>query len=273
MDIHSFLSLLPLGILGGILSSLLGVGGGLLMVPCLTAFDFGILPATTTSLVGIIFSSVWGSIRNWQAGQLDVKRSLGLAIGGIPAAQFGVWLGEQLTPSTLAFAFAGFQMLAMYLMSFHTQLPTHDSASDSKNPRDDLDKSTDIEVEHLWIDRSSILIGVVAGILAGLFGVGGGVVMVPLQMVLLSTPIKEAVCTSLGAIIMIGISGLLRHAWLGHVLWLPGFCLGCGGVIGAQIGAWILPHLSPTVLSVMFRCLLTVMAIWMVYEGWITLPS
>jgi uncharacterized membrane protein YfcA len=255
--------LFGLGLFIGALSGLLGIGGGLLMVPLLTAVGFGILPATATSLVGVMFSSVSGSLRNWRAGELDLRRSFGLAIGGIPAAQLGAIAGEHLPPSTLAFAFAGLQVLAMYLMGVRQQL--RPLGGDQGGDRDDRHSNS-------WFDLPSIGIGVIAGGLAGLFGVGGGVIMVPLQMLILRTPIKAAVRVSLGAIVVIGASGLIRHTLLGNVLWIPGLCLGFGGLLGAQIGSRILPYLSAEFVNVLFRSLLILMAAFMVYEGWIALP-
>lgn len=264
--------LLGLGLFVGALSGLLGIGGGLLMVPVLTAVGVGVLPATATSLVGVMFSSVSGSVRNWRMGKLDLRRSLGLAIGGIPAAQIGAMLAEHVSPSVLAFAFAGLQVVAMYLIGVRQRLALRDGEGDDRESGHEGGYGGDRPYA-LWLDRSSLGIGVIAGVLSGLFGVGGGVIMVPLQMLVLKTPIKEAVRVSLGAIVAIGASGLIRHAFLGNVLWIPGLCLGIGGVIGAQIGVRLLPYLSAPFISFLFRGLLMLMAAFMVYEGWILLPS
>lgn len=256
---------LGLGLFVGALSGLLGIGGGLLMVPMLTAVGFGVLPATATSLVGVMFSSVSGSVRNWQAGELSVRQSVGLAIGGIPAAQIGAMLAEHVSPSVLAFAFAGLQGIAVYLMGVRQQLASREGEGDRPSAQE-VDRMVGF-----GLDRSSIGIGVIAGVLSGLFGVGGGVILVPLQMLVLNTPIKDAVRISLGAIVAIGASGLIRHALLGNVLWIPGLCLGLGGVIGAQIGTRLLPYLSATFINFLFRGLLIVMAALMIYEGWLSL--
>jgi uncharacterized membrane protein YfcA len=233
------------------------------MVPALTAVGFGVLPATATSLVGVMFSSISGSLRNWWAGKLDLRRSFSLAIGGIPAAQIGAILAENLSPSALAFSFAGLQCIAIYLMGLRQKLSP--SAGEAEG-RYEADRDSES-----WFDQPSIGIGVIAGVLSGLFGVGGGVIMVPLQMLVLKTPIKDAVRVSLGAIVAIGASSLIRHALLGNVLWIPGLCLGIGGVIGAQIGVRLLPYLSAAFINFLFRGLLILMAAFMIFEGWVSL--
>jgi len=279
------LVLIALGTFVGVLSSLLGIGGGLLMVPFLTGLGFGVLPATATSLVGVVFSSVSGSVRNWWVGELDWRRSLGLAIGGIPAAQLGALAGERLSASGLAFSFAALQVFSIYLVGLRQRLARDEAAievtragainsgksnfgeSDS-GPNDSEGRGSAAR----WFDAPAIGIGAIAGALAGLFGVGGGVVMVPLQMLVLKTPIKEAVRVGLGAIVAIGLSGLARHALQGNVLWIPGLCLGAGGVVGAQFGARMLPRLSPSIVTWMFRALLAIVAALMIVEGWLALP-
>lgn len=114
-------------------------------------------------------------------------------------------------------------------------------------------------------------IGLLAGILAGLFGVGGGIVMVPLQMLFLKEGIKDAIRTSLGAIALISIWAVGRHALSGNVLWLAGIYLGIGGICGAQLGTRLLPKLPDNVVSLLFRGLLVLLAMYMASQalaGW-----
>ena len=106
-----------------------------------------------------------------------------------------------------------------------------------------------------------------AGALSGLFGVGGGVVMVPLQMLILGEDIKAAVRTSLGAIVGIAVSGLVQHTLNGNVLWLPGLTLGVGGIIGAQFGTRLLPKIPERSVSLMFRLLLIALSIYMIIRA------
>ena len=87
--------------------------------------------------------------------------------------------------------------------------------------------------------------------------------MVPLQMLFLGEAIKSAVRTSLGAIVAIAISGLVQHTWNGNVLWIPGLCLGLGGIVGAQAGTRLLPRLSEHTVNLLFRLFLIGLAAYM----------
>ncbi|MEB3831460.1 sulfite exporter TauE/SafE family protein [Phormidium sp. CCY1219] len=247
-----------LGIATGTLAGLLGIGGGLLMVPALTLSGVAIDRATATSLVGVFLSSVSGSFRNWRSDRLNWKASLGLAVGGIPTAQLGAWLGDRLPSLWLSLSFAALLLVSIYLMGLRRkmqQTETGDRADDEENATPSTQP------------LKAIAIGLLAGLLAGLFGVGGGVVMVPLQVIVLQVPIKQAVPISLGAIVLISASGLLRHAYQGNVLWFTGLGIGIGAIVGAQVGTRLLPRLPAKIITLLFRALLLGLSISMIWRA------
>lgn len=249
-------ALIFLGTVTGIASGILGIGGGLLMVPVLTLTHATVLQATATSLVGVFLSAISGSFRNWRANQLNLWEPLGLALGGIPTAQLGAWLGDRLPDSHLGIAFAVLLLVSMYLIGLRRQLQQPDSV-----------QSPEIGSNRRSIALPLLGIGTIAGFLSGLFGVGGGVVMVPLQMVGLKTAIKPAVRNSLGAIAPISASALFRHADQGNVLWVSGLSLGLGCLLGAQIGTRLLHRLPSQLVTLLFRILLVSLAAYMLWEA------
>lgn len=251
--------LLVLGTFTGVLSGLLGIGGGLLMVPALTVFGIPLVQATATSLVGVFLSSVSGSLRNLSAGELNWRVSLVLAGFGVVTAQVGAWLGNRLPDAWLSIAFAVLLIITIYLMNLRQRLQRQQNRIAAEH--DQFKSSHAVR----WTPTAGI--GLLAGILSGLFGVGGGVIMVPLQMLFLSETIKAAVRTSLGAIVAIAISGLLQHAWNGNVLWIPGICLGLGGILGAQLGTRLLPRLPDRFVNLLFRAFLIGLAVYMAQRG------
>lgn len=240
-----------LGIFTGAVAGVLGIGGGLLIVPALSLWQISLVQATATSLVGVFISAVSGSVQNGLKGNLNWKAALGLALFGIPTAQIGAWLGDRLPNAYLAFSFAGLMLLTIYLLDLKQKLKarTQSAPQTAHNP------------------PAIAGIGLFAGLLSGLFGVGGGAVMVPLQMLFLNEPIKSAVRTSLGAIVLISISGLIQHTLNQNVLWKPGIALALGGMLGAQIGTRILPRLSDRLVNTLFRGLLVLLSIYMIWKG------
>lgn len=244
--------LVVVGVITGTAAGILGIGGGLLIVPMLTLWSVALVQATATSLLGVMVSAISGSWQNWQQGKLNLRRSMVLGLFGLPTAQVGAWLANQVSDRVLAFSFAAFLVSMIALVAWKNQLqPSPDS------PQSDS-----------WAGSWGIPpIGLLAGFLSGLFGVGGGAVMVPLQMVVLGEPIKSAVRTSLGAIALVAISGLIRYGIQGNVLWLPGCALALGGMVGAQIGTRALRRLSSDRVNQGFRALLVLLALYMTWRG------
>ncbi|NER34389.1 MAG: sulfite exporter TauE/SafE family protein [Oscillatoria sp. SIO1A7] len=253
-----------LGTVTGVVAALLGIGGGLLMVPVLTFTGLPAVNATATSLVGVLLSSISGSFRNWRAGELNLRGSLGLALGGIPTAQLGAALGNMLPNSVLSLSFACLQLVSIYLMGLRQKLRQGDEPAETPEASS-MPASIFASIS---ANPLSILgIGMLAGLLSGLFGVGGGVVMVPLQMLVLGVPIKPAVRTSLGAIVLISASGLARHAYQNNVLWMTGLCVGFGAILGAQVGSRWLPRLPAKRVTLLFRLLLLFLSLSMIWRG------
>ena len=240
--------LVVLGVATGTVAGILGIGGGLLIVPMLTLWPVALVQATATSLLGVMVSAISGSWRNRQQGELNVRRSMVLGLFGLPTAQVGAWLANQVSDRVLAFSFAAFLVGMIGLVAWKKRI--QQSPPSSQNGAQGIP-----------------LIGLLAGFLSGLFGVGGGAVMVPLQMVVLGEPIKSAVRTSLGAIALVAISGLVRYGIQGNVLWLPGFALAIGGMVGAQMGTRALRQISSDRVNQAFRALLVVLALYMCWRG------
>ena len=91
-------------------------------------------------------------------------------------------------------------------------------------------------------------IGLLAGLLSGLFGVGGGTVIVPLLVLILAFNQRLAAGTSLAAIVPTATVGVISYALNDSVAWIPGLILAAGAVVGAQIGTWLLPRVPLNVL-------------------------
>ncbi len=263
MDIGQLL-LVFLGLITGIASGVLGIGGGILLVPGLLAWGLPIQQASATSLVAVFINALSGTIRNWRTGDSQPQGSVGLAIGGISTAQLGASIATQIPAWALAFSFAALQLLTIYFMGLRRRLAqnarTQDIKSDIQTP--------DIDSVPRWRAMALLIsIGLLAGLLSGLFGIGGGAVMVPLQMLFVGMAIKPAIRNSLGAIMFIALSGLMRHSTEGNVFWLEGLLLGFGGMMGAQLGSRSLPNLPDSLVNILFRLLLLAIAGYTLARG------
>ncbi|MDF7666048.1 sulfite exporter TauE/SafE family protein [Bifidobacterium sp. ESL0745] len=96
-----------------------------------------------------------------------------------------------------------------------------------------------------------IVVGLIAGFFSGLFGIGGGSIIVP-ALVWLGMTQRHAAATSLAAIIPLSISGVVSYAMSGHVDWITALLMVVGTIIGSQIGSWLLSRLSEVFLRWFF---------------------
>ena len=108
-------------------------------------------------------------------------------------------------------------------------------------------------------------IGLVGGMTSGLFGVGGGIVMVPAMFYLLKVDMKTAIGTSLVVIIPTAISGTLKHQHLGHIDWRVAASLVPLAVAGGFLGAYLTGILAPEVLKRLFGGLLVAAGFYTIF--------
>lgn len=244
------------GFFSGILAGFLGIGGGTILVPMQIALGYASVPAIATSSLAIIITSVSGSLQNWRMGYLDWRRVVLLGLPAAFTAQIGVEIAEMakktdLGAGLLLIAFGFLLLLNIYLVELRKQLAKNSTTYSSRvNPV-----------------VARIMTGSAAGVLAGLFGVGGGVIMVPLQMLLLGEQIKVAIQTSLGVIMITAVSATIGHAVKGNMMVVEGLILGFGGLVGAQISTRFLPKLPDSIVRNMFRFLLAILAVYMFWQA------
>ena len=243
------------GFFSGILAGFLGIGGGTVLVPLLVSLGYEPIQAVATSALAITITALSGTIQNWRMGYIKLQSILYLGLPALIAAQIGVYLAEGFPAALLLFAFGLLLVTNIYLVEFRKRvIAKHQDQGQTSNNNPVI---------------ARITTGGTAGVLAGLFGVGGGVIMVPLQIIWLGETIKTAIQTSLGVIVLTAISACVGHALQGNVLFEEGLLLGIGGLIGAQVSTRFLPKLSNKIVSFAFRNLLVILAIYTFWQSWI----
>lgn len=270
------------GLVAGILAGVLGIGGGTILVPLQVSLGIPPVQAAATSNLSIVMTSIAGSIQNWRMGMLDLKRVILLGIPALLTAQVGAIIASRLPSYLLLTAFGVLLLANTYLVELRKKVATQ--ALETEFPpaavRDSGAKSSGQMSP--WLARA--LTGGAAGLLAGLFGIGGGVILVPMQILLLKETIKVAIQTSLGAIVITAVAATASHAglsdwiWNGlgfgdgtihqNVLWIPGLILGTGGLIGVQISTRTLPKLPDETVSLLFRGFLAILSLYIFWQAW-----
>lgn len=245
--------LLALGGVGGILAGMFGIGGGFLITPLLIFIGVPPPVAVATSTNQIIASSVSGFLAHWYRKNVDIKMGVYLLGGGLIGAFVGVQLFailERIGQIDLAISLS----YVVFLGSIGTLMAIESS-------RTILDKRKGKEVRQagsrfaklrekqlplmVYFPRSDITIsallpigiGVLAGMMVSLMGIGGGFLMIPAMIYVLGMPTSVVVGTSLFQIIFTTSAVTIMHAVTTHSvdIMLAMFLI-LGGVIGAQFG-------------------------------------
>jgi hypothetical protein len=111
-----------------------------------------------------------------------------------------------------------------------------------------------------------VVIGAVAGLFSAVFGVGGGILVVPLLIVLAGYDTRAATATSLAAIIFVAVWGTVAHGALGNVEYDKALLVGVPAMLGVTVGVRLKPRLPTAVLTYLFAGLLVVVAVVLVLE-------
>lgn len=237
------LALAVLGVVGGVLSGVVGVGGGIVFVPALVyVVGWDIKEAVAASLVIIIFASLTGTWRNVKSNDpVDWRTALILSSTVAPATLIGVYISNVSSSTVVEVVFAVILLALAY--------PT-------ARGRPDFDEnSKKIPVPLV------LLAGLFIGALSGLVGVGGGVVMVPLMVLGLGLATKRAVSTSLAVIMFTGVVGSIGYIATGFsdLVTLPPLIV--GSMLGAVLGVRIRDWLPERALKIGFACFMVVTAL------------
>ncbi|MDJ0800141.1 MAG: sulfite exporter TauE/SafE family protein [Calothrix sp. MO_167.B12] len=243
------------GLFAGFMAGFLGVGGGTVLVPMQIALGYAPVQAVATSSLAIVITATSGTIQNWRMGFINFRRVILLGLPAVLTTQIGVYLADIFSSKVLLVTFGLLLLLNILLVAWRKRLILTETDAHNQQPT-------------VAPNIARIITGGTAGILAGLFGVGGGIIMVPLQMVLLKQPIKVAIQTSLGVIVIISISASVGHALRGNILFAEGLILGFGGLLGAQVSTRFLPKLPDKIVSITFRILLAVLSVYMFWKAW-----
>lgn len=233
------LSLAAVGLLAGFFSGLFGVGGGIVIVPLLVLLlAFPQRLASGTSLAAILPTAIAGSIGYALRGEVDWVAAGCLAIGAIGGSLIGTWLLHRISQRWLRWGFIAFQ-LAM-AVSLFLLVPSR-GAELGLTP---------------WSALALIGLGLFTGVLSGLLGVGGGVIVVPMMMLLFGMGDLVAKGTSLVMMIPTSITGTLSNLRRNNADLRTAGVIGLLAVPASFGGVAVAAAIPPQLGSILFALLL-----------------
>lgn len=240
----TIISLVLLGFAVGTFGTLIGAGGGFILVPILLIMYPEQAPETITavSLAVVFFNALSGSIAYAKQKRIDFRSGLIFSIATVPGSVLGAWLVHFTPRSVFDIIFGAILVaLAVFLLIKPSRVSTDDKEITKCHVirrMKDADSVEHVYRYNLW---EGILISIFVGFLAGFLGIGGGIIHVPALVSLLSFPIHIATATSQFMLGIMALSGSLVHLFNGDLFpqlsqIIP---LATGAIIGAQVGAKI----------------------------------
>ena len=245
------LLLLAAGLGAGALGALLGIGGGVVLVPLLT-LGFGVeLPvAAAVSLLCVIATSSGASATYVRDGQADVRLGMKLEFFTVAGAVLGATLAPRLPQQALQLLFAG--VCAPVVLSL-------------ARPRRVVEQEPSTwQVRNVGFGYAASL---GAGALSGTLGIGGGVVKVPIMSMAMGVPFKVATATSSFTIGVTAAASLFVYWRRGLVDWVVAVPAVLGVLAGASLGAKLLPYVPTSALKKIFAAVMTLVGVEMARRG------
>ncbi len=235
--------LIPLGFTAGLLGSIIGLGGGIIIVPVLTFFGFSPALAASNSIFAVFSNAIASSIS--YAKQRRIEYSIGLKLGllSIPGTVVGALVSSEITPSIFKILFALILISAsVYIFSKRR-----------------------IEPKRYNISKQIMILAIgasfVAGIMSGLFGIGGGIIFVPLMVVAMGLSMKNAAPTSQFILLFASASALVTHTLLGHPDFYQALLLSVGAFVGGLVGARLSLEIKENSLKILISIVMVAAAV------------
>ncbi len=235
--------LIPLGFAAGLLGSIIGLGGGIIIVPVLTFFGFSPALAASNSIFAVFSNAIASSIS--YAKQRRIEYSIGLKLGllSIPGTIVGAFVSSEITPSIFKILFALILISAsIYIFS--------------KRKIEQKNYNLSKQIMILAIGASFF-----AGIISGLFGVGGGIIFVPLMVVAMGLSMKNAAPTSQFILLFASASALVTHTILGHPDFYQALLLAIGAFVGGLVGARLSLEIKENSLKILISIVMIAVAV------------
>ena len=241
--------LIPLGFAAGILGSMIGLGGGIIVVPVLTFLGFSPTVAASNSLFAALSNAIASTIS--YSKQKRVEYSIGWKLGllSIPGTILGAVISTDSAPNIFKILF-GLVLVASAVYIF------------LRGKIKSGDKQLSKQMIVFAIGASFF-----AGIISSFFGIGGGIIFVPLMVVGMGMAMKRAAPTSQMILLFASLSGVITHSLLGHPDFLQAGFLAIGSFIGGIVGARLSVEIKERYLQILVSVVILIAAAKLFFDS------
>lgn len=251
-----------IGIGVGAFGTLIGIGGGLIMIPlftfCLPQLFNSVAEIIGTSLFGVFLNAISGTYAYLKQKKVYFAAAIPFALATIPGAFLGTVVAAYFTGPSFSLFYGSFILCMSILMYW--------SSFSKKIIREEFDVDL-FRQRKTW----GIILSGMVGFISSLFGIGGGLIHVPVLIYLLGFPPHFATATSHFILMCSSFIGVVSNIFMGHIGYMPAIAVGSGAVLGAQIGAKLSKKTKPMIIVILLIISLASLGIKMIMEsGYIT---
>lgn len=248
----TWIILIFIGFIAGSIANLLGIGGGIILVPALIHIapytmmgqTITAQSAVGTSLILIVVGALSGTINNIKFKQIDYGAASIFFIGAIPGSILGTYLNNTISDEKFNMYF-GVVLLIIFLISFCKRKAKPITIDWPIKKEITGGGGETIQYGYsIWI---TILIAILAGIISSLFGIGGGSLMVPVMYILFGFPMRIATATSTLVILLSSTVSSLTRLVCYYFDWKLIFAIAPGVWFGGRFGVFLSRHLNPKI--------------------------
>jgi len=263
---------------GGIVGFSLGLtgGGGAIFAVPLLVYGLGVAPreAVGTSLASVGATALVGFAGRWRARQVEVRTGLIFAAAGMLGAPVGTWLAGLIPEAVLLVLFAGVMVVVAIRMWQQAAIARITETIPSSLPETFTQKNPPCQRDGkgrlILTSRCAgliIAVGAATGVLSGMFGVGGGFVIVPALVLFSGMDIRVAIGTSLMVIALVSLSGITSYLVAGRMIdsGITGLFI-LGGVSGMLLGSRLGRRLSGSTLQRVFAVAIVTVATFVIIK-------
>ncbi|MCU5745929.1 sulfite exporter TauE/SafE family protein [Staphylococcus sp. SQ8-PEA] len=272
----TIICLILIGALSAILGSLVGIGGGIIIVPTLIYLGVdhhllkGITPqiAIGTSSIILIVTGLSSTIGYMKAKQVDFKNGSVFLFGLVPGSLIGAILSRYLTLHSFNLYFGIFLIFVAILLIIRNKIKPIKIFSKEKYRREYTDN--DGHTYHYYVaPLFAFVVTLLIGILTGLFGIGGGALMTPLMLLVFRFPPHVAVGTSMLMIFFSSLTSSIGHVAQGHVAWSYSIVLIISSYLGARLGVKINRAVKSDTVVLLLRTVLLIMGAYLIIKSFL----
>lgn len=248
MEILQLFVLPIIGIGVATLGTLVGLGGGFILVPILLI----IFPEATASTISsvsltmVFLNATSATIGNYRAKVIDFKTAGLLAIGAVPAAALGAIISMQVSRSTFDLSMGIMLILGSIYVVWRGYRATGQEDGFDRNPNRHITERMGRTYRFYVSTITTASLSPVSGFISSFFGIGGGVINVPAMTFILHMPTRVIAPTAMLLLVLTSSSSLLTRIFTGQFEegLAPAALLGLGALIGAQIGIYLSPRVN-----------------------------